>query len=57
MDSLLNGSTCQILGESVNTPHVQNAHIWPHNYREALILVDLQPSDIDDPRNVLCLHG
>ena len=56
MDSLLNGITCQILGESVSTPHVQNAHIWPHNNREALILVDLQTSDIDDPRNVLCLH-
>ena len=34
-------------------------HIWPHNNREALILVDLQTSDIDDPRNVLllCLHN
>lgn len=46
--------TCQILGN--NTTHVQNAHIWPHNNREGLVLVDLQPSDIDDPKNVLRLH-
>ena len=47
-------TTCQILG--TNTDHVKNAHIWPHNNSEALVLVDLQPSDIDDPRNVLRLH-
>ena len=46
--------TCQILGP--NTTHVQNAHIWPHKNREGLVLVDLQPSDIDDPKNVLRLH-
>lgn len=46
--------TCQILG--ANTGHVKNAHIWPHNNSEALVLVDLQPADIDDPRNVLRLH-
>ena len=46
--------TCQILGR--NTAHVQNAHIWPHNNMQSLVLVDLQPSDIDDPRNVLRLH-
>jgi hypothetical protein len=46
--------TCQILGTP--TAHVQNAHIWPHNNSEALVLVDLQPSDIDDARNVLRLH-
>jgi len=46
--------TCQILG--TNTAHVKNAHIWPHNNSEAMVLVDLQPSDIDDPRNILRLH-
>jgi HNH endonuclease len=46
--------TFQILGS--NTAHVQNAHIWPYNNREAMILVDLLPPDIDDPRNVLRLH-
>jgi len=46
--------TCQILGP--NTAHVKNAHIWPHNNMQGLVLVDLQPSDIDDPRNVLRLH-
>ena len=46
--------TCQILGP--NTAHVKNAHIWPHNNSQGLVLVDLQPSDIDDPRNVLRLH-
>ena len=46
--------TCQILGP--NTAHVKNAHIWPHNNSQWLVLVDLQPSDIDDPRNVLRLH-
>lgn len=51
---LHNRETCQILGR--NTAHVHNAHIWPHNNSEALVLVDLQPSDIHDPRNVLRLH-
>jgi hypothetical protein len=46
--------TCQILGP--NTAHVKNAHIWPHNNSQGLVLVDLQPSDIDDPRNLLRLH-
>jgi len=46
--------TCQILG--TNTAHVKNAHIWPHNNRDAMILVELKPSDIDDPRNILRLH-
>lgn len=46
--------TCQILGR--NTNHVKNAHIWPHNNSQGLVLVDLQPSDIDDPRNLLRLH-
>mmetsp|Transcript_5381 Transcript_5381/g.8259 ORF Transcript_5381/g.8259 Transcript_5381/m.8259 type:complete len:154 (-) Transcript_5381:1406-1867(-) len=35
---------------------MQNTHIWPHNKRDTLVLVDLQPSDIDDPRNALRLH-
>ena len=48
--------TCQILGTTQNTAHVKNAHIWPHDNSEALVLVDLQPSDIDDPRNILRLH-
>ena len=46
--------TCQILG--TNTSHVKNAHIWPHNNSEALVLVDLQPLDVNDSRNVLRLH-
>ena len=46
--------TCQILGN--NTDHVINAHIWPYNNSQGLVLVDLQPSDIDNPRNVLRLH-
>ena len=43
--------TCQILGTNVG--RMWNAHMWPHNNSEALVLVDLQSSDIDDPRNVL----
>ena len=46
--------TCQILG--TNTAHVKNVHMWPHNNSEAMVLVDLQPSDINDPRNILRLH-
>lgn len=51
---LVSRETCQILGP--NTNHVKNAHIWPHNNSRGLVLVDLQPSDIDDPKNVLRLH-
>ena len=46
--------TCQILGP--NTAHVKNARIWPYNNSRGLVLVDLQPSDIDGPRNVLRLQ-
>ena len=45
--------TCQILGP--NMAHAKNAHMWPHNNMQSLVLVDLRPSDIDDPRNVLRL--
>lgn len=45
---------CQILG--AGTGSVQNAHIWPYNNRENLKLVDLEPTDIDNPKNVLRLH-
>jgi HNH endonuclease len=45
---------CQILGE--NTKHVVNAHIWPHHNKRNLVLVDLQPTDADKPRNILRLH-
>jgi len=47
--------TCQILGP--DTAHVQNAHIWPHNNAHGLVLADLQPSQIDHPKNVLRLHA
>ncbi|CAB9497290.1 expressed unknown protein [Seminavis robusta] len=47
-------NTCQILG--VGTLHVQNAHIWPYNNKENLVLCDLNETDIDNPRNVLRLH-
>lgn len=45
---------CQILGPA--TPHVVNAHIWPHHNRGNLDLMDLQESDIDNPKNILRLH-
>jgi hypothetical protein len=45
---------CQILG--TNTKRFQNAHIWPYNNRDNLVLVELKPEDIDDPKNVLRLH-
>jgi hypothetical protein len=45
---------CQILGE--NTEHVLNAHIWPDHNKSNLVLVDLKPTDIDEPKNILRLH-
>lgn len=45
---------CQILGG--RTKHVVNAHIWPVSNKVNLILVGLEPSEINDPRNVLRLH-
>lgn len=45
---------CQILGPT--TPHVVNAHIWPHHNRGNLDLMELQESDIDNPKNILRLH-
>jgi hypothetical protein len=45
---------CQILGE--RTEHVLNAHIWPDHNKNNLVLVDLKPSDIDYPKNILRLH-
>ena len=47
-------NTCQILG--TGTKHVQNAHIWPYNNKENLVLCDLYETDIDNPKNVLRLH-
>jgi hypothetical protein len=46
---------CQVL--LIGTKHVKNAHIWPHNNRENLPLVDLAVTDIDNPRNVMRLHS
>jgi hypothetical protein len=46
---------CQILGE--HNYHVVNAHIWPNQKRENLVLFALQPTDVDNPRNILRLHG
>jgi len=46
---------CQILGNG--TKNVVNAHIWPHNNRENLVLVSLEAKDIDNPKNVLRLHS
>lgn len=46
---------CQMLGPG--TKHVRNAHIWPHNNRGNLLLVDLEKTDIDNPKNVLRLHS
>lgn len=51
---LMGTKHCQILGPHVGS--VQNAHIWPYNNRASLMLVDLEESDIDNPRNVLRLH-
>jgi len=45
---------CQILG--TDTKHVLNAHIWPHHNSENMILVDLKPSDVNSPKNILRLH-
>lgn len=45
---------CQILGP--NTRHLVNAHIWPHHNRGNLDLMELQESDIDNPKNILRLH-
>jgi hypothetical protein len=47
---------CQVLGPG-GTNHVKNAHIWPHNNRENLPLIDLDATDIDNPKNVLRLHS
>ena len=52
---LLGENHCQVLGNG--TKHVTNAHIWPHNNRENLPLVDLKETDIDNPKNILRLHG
>jgi HNH endonuclease len=46
---------CQILGNG--TKNVVNAHIWPHNNRENLVLVSLEEQDIDNPKNILRLHS
>jgi hypothetical protein len=43
------GKHCQVLGPG--TKHVMNAHIWPHNNMENL-LIDLVATDIDNPKNV-----
>jgi len=45
---------CQILGPE--TPHVVNAHICPYHNRGNLDLMQLQESDIDNPKNILRLH-
>jgi len=45
---------CQVLGNG--TKNVVNAHIWPYNNKANLPLVDLQETDINNPRNVLRLH-
>jgi len=45
---------CQILGDS---GHVVDAHIIPESKNTLLILVDLEPEDVDSPRNVLRLHN
>ena len=45
---------CQILGET--TKHVVNAHIWPDHNKSNLVLVDLKPTDANNPRNILRLH-
>ena len=45
---------CQILGPT--TPHVVNAHIWPHHNGRNLDFMGLKESDIDSPRNILRLH-
>jgi hypothetical protein len=36
---------------------VKNAHIWPHNNKDNLPLIDLVATDIDNPKNVLRLHS
>lgn len=46
---------CQILGGS--TKHVVNAHIWPVSNKNNMMLIGLDASQIDDPRNVLRLHS
>jgi len=45
---------CQILGDS---GHVVDAQIIPESKNTLLILVDLEPEDVDSPRNVLRLHN
>lgn len=52
---LLGKNHCQVLGNRTND--ITNAHIWPRNNRENLPLVDLQETDIDNPKNTVCLHG
>lgn len=48
---------CQVLG-AVDPDHVSvvNAHIWPRHAITDLPLFDLEPSDINNPRNVLRLQ-
>ena len=45
---------CQIL--KARTKNVVNAHIWPKGSKSNLVLLGLNPADIDDPQNVLRLH-
>ena len=45
---------CQIAG--ARTRNVVNAHIWPKGSKANLVLLDLQPTDIDNPKNILRLH-
>jgi hypothetical protein len=52
---LASGKHCQILGK--NTKHVMNAHIWPDHNKSNLVLVDLKPTDIDEPKNILRLYS
>jgi hypothetical protein len=52
---LANKRHCQVLGSG--TKHVKNAHLWPHNNMANLSLIDLDATDIDNPKNVLRLHS
>jgi hypothetical protein len=51
---LVSKKHCQILGKG--TKCVLNAHIWPDHNKSNMVLVDLNPSDIDNPKNILRLH-
>jgi hypothetical protein len=46
---------CQFLEEK-KTKHLLNLHIWPNHNKNNLVLLDLHPTDIDQPKNILHLH-